>query len=366
MIISSRQLLWTIWLFQIGMTILLTTSLTVKIANRDSWISVCLAIIGAVVITLVCVQVSLYHPDKTLFDIAQTVFGTWIGKLLMIPYCLTWISETSVITRKLADFVQLTLLHQTPIWVIEITFISLIVYIAIHGGLKGAARLSEILGPIVLCSFVVAFLFSINNMHINRLEPIYQPHMIYHVVFGAVPALSFFGEIVIVCSLVCYVEDKHDIYRKTLSGLFITGGVVVVYTVGIISVFGPRLPAQLTYPAFEFIRVISLMGFIQSIESVFVVIWICSMFIKVVVYFCITDLNLRVWLPHTSRRSVIYILSVTVLIMAIFLPYSFTTDIYLNKIWIPYIFPVNDVCIPLLLLVGSAIYHHRSQTKYRK
>lgn len=349
--VSSRQLFWLMWMFDVGMALLLTIGPTIEAAKQDAWISVCIATLGGIAIAWVSVKIGLVHPDKSFVEIIEFLLGKWTGKLVMFLYLIVWVSVTGIILREFGDFVHVALFDRTPLWVILLTFECLMVYAVLHSGLEGIARMAELLGPIAVLALVVAILMSLGNVKYQFVLPVYVDSGLQNIIKGTLPTLSFVGESIVIMMLVVFVRDKENITSNTLKAVSLAGACILVAVVFNVFMFGPNLPSRMVYPSFEFTRFISMMEFIQNIDSIFVVIWLMSFFVKLSLYLFISSYGMSQWLGFTKYTHVVWFLSVVIFAIALFPSFTWVKTVYLNSIWIPYVLPINMVGIPILLWV---------------
>ncbi|MGG3467822.1 GerAB/ArcD/ProY family transporter [Neobacillus pocheonensis] len=116
--ISTWQLFWLFTTLEISMSIWLTLSPTIEIAKQDAWISLIVAGVIGLVVTLIVVRVSQLHSSYTLVEFTQRIFGKWVGKLIGVLYILMWFSVSADILRIFSFFINQVLFHDTPIWII--------------------------------------------------------------------------------------------------------------------------------------------------------------------------------------------------------------------------------------------------------
>lgn len=359
--ISSRQLFWLIWTFDVGMSLLLTTAPTIQIAKQDAWISVSIAAMGGLAITWVALSINLSLPNKTLVEIAESLLGKWLGKLLILLYLVMWISVTGIILREFADFVHVALFDKTPLWVILVTFLGLMVYVVIHSGLEGIARISEMLGPIVVITIIVAILMSLGQLKFRLMLPIYEDTGWQKILQGSVPSLSFFCESIVVMMLVPFVRERERVKSRTLKAVFLASFFVAISALLNVFMWGPNLPGSMVYPSYEFTRFISMLEFIQNIDVIFVIVWMFSFFIKLTIYMFVSSYGVSQWIGIKQWKSVVWSISVVVFAIALFPSFIWIKTIYLKNFWIPYVLPINMVGIPILLWVINLVKQKASK-----
>lgn len=172
--ISGKQIFWMMFTFEVGNSLLLTLSSTIREAKQDAWISMAIAGLVGVAITFFAATLGSQYPNQTMIEYSQTILGKWFGKLLMISYLLLWYSAVGIIIREFGDFMITALFHKTPLWIIVFTTILLLIFLMYQGGVEGIGRLSEIIGPMVLLMITIILILAVKDMDWHYILPIYQ------------------------------------------------------------------------------------------------------------------------------------------------------------------------------------------------
>jgi spore germination protein KB len=346
--VSGSQIFWMITSMEIGMTLLLTISPAVQDAKQDAWISMAIGGLAGILITYLVVKVSLLYPDQTLIEFSQTILGKWIGRIIVIPYFVTWYSVLGVIIREASDYLHLALFYQTPLWVLMFGLLFVIVYMT-YGGIETIGRCSEIFGPIILATLLIVAVLSVSNFEWKRILPIYADSGLYGILKGSLPVTSFFGESMMLLMLVPFVSKPGKVLKRAVSGVAVASVFVFAMTLGVILTFG-NLAAEMWYPFNRMIRFISIMEFIQNVDALIVILWLLSIFIKLSMLLFLTSYGTAEWLGIKSWRSLIWVVAGATFAIAVLFPdVDASTVNYPVKFWIPYVLPIDMIAIPLLI-----------------
>lgn len=354
--ISVWQLICLAFTFQIGLSLLLSENPAIQIAKQDAWISVLLAGLFAAVIALISVRLSLLYPDQTLIQFSQTILGKWPGKIIVIPYFITWFITIGMLLRQFSDFVHVTMFMRTPLWALILPFVLLVVYASQKGGIEVIARCSEIIAPMVVVVYLSLIVLNWPNMRLENLLPVYADSGMGVILRGSLPIVSFFGEVVLMTMTIPFLA-KPD---KALLGIAVAGTCSVLFvltSIGIVLMtFGPDLAARMLYPAYEVVRYISAMEFIQNIDVAVVLVWFCLYFVKLASYFFYTTYGLAEWLGFRDWKKSIWFVALVVTCISMWpRHYSFATTSFMNEFWIPYVLPIDMIGIPLFLWIVGMI-----------
>ena len=362
--ISGIQIFWLLFTFLTGNTILLTINEAIFDAKQDAWISLLITSAIAFLLVIIYTKVGLLHPNETLIQLSKTILGKWLGNLVIIIYLINWYAATSVVLSQFADFTNTILLYSTPQWIINLMILLLIIYLLYIGGIEGIARCAEFFGPIILIMSVLLFCFSISNIDVQRILPIYADSGITSIMKGTLLPLSFFGETVIILMLIKFMDEPKNAPKSALWAIGISSFLVTSFTFMVITVFGANTAAKMRYSAFDLVSVISIMNFIQNLEVVAVVIWILSVFIKLALYIYVASYGTAQWLKIKDWRKPIWIISVLAFIIVQIYPNITLYNIeYTIHYRVPFVLPINLIGIPIVLWIVGSIRKRMSRKK---
>jgi spore germination protein KB len=353
--ISGYQLFWLIFTMEFGMTAIFTLSPAVFLSKQDAWISIIIATLIALATTFVAVKLSLLYPEKTFIQSSQLILGKWLGKIILVPYFVMWISVTGVILREFADFVYITLFSSTPLWSIILIMLIAVVYATSSGGLKSIARSGEIIGPVTALGSILIFFFSVKDWDWLRLLPVYSNTGFVPILKGSFTPASFLAESFMVVMLVAFMKTPKRVMSSSLLGVAAASIAVLSMTLIVIMVFGPNLPAKFIYPLYSIVSYISVMEFIQNVDVLIVLLWIISIFIKLSLYMFITSYGTAQLFHIKKWKRTIWWIAPIIFILSLLPRNTLDTMDYAKSIWHDVIFPVNLVGIPLLLWIIGAI-----------
>lgn len=352
--ISGHQLFWLIFTMEFGMTALFTVSNPVFLAKQDAWISMIFASLISIFITFVAVKLSLLYPEQTFIQYSQSILGKWLGTIILISYFLMWISVTGIILREYADFVFLALFSSTPLWVIILIMLGAVIYVTCSGGLRSISRSSEIIGPISMVGIFLIIVLSAKDWDWFRLLPVYANTGLLPIVKGSFGPASFLGESMMVVMLIAFMYKPQRAMVSSLLGVAAASFAIVAMILIVIMVFGPNLPAKFTYPVYSAVTYISVMEFIQNVDVLAVLLWIIGIFIKVSLYFFITCYGSAQLFHMKKWKHTAWVIAPIIFVISL-LPGNTNDSMNYAKFWLRVIFPINIVCIPILLWIIAAI-----------
>jgi spore germination protein KB len=353
--ISSRQMFWIVAILEFGMTLLLTQSTTIEAAKQDAWISYAVSGFLAVIITFISGKLSLLYPNQTFIEYSQTILGKWLGKLIVIPYFLQWFLIMGVILRQSSEFIRMVLFRNTPLIVIVLLMLYLMTFVTYRGNIEAIGRCSEVFGPVIIVITIITLLLSFSNVDLKGILPIFVDSGWKTTLTSSLTPLSFFGEASIIMMLIKFNKDPKKGVSSSILAVGLISIFIMIITIETIMVLGPTLASRLWYPYFEMVRFISLMEFLQNIEIIVAVVWILSIFIKLSTYLFITTFGIAQWLNLKDWRKMIWFAIIILIPISLYFPNIDSVSIeFPNKIWMPFILPINMVAIPFSLWIIGA------------
>lgn len=171
--ISPRQAMLLAVAFLLGSAILLIPSATTASARQDAWLSMILAILAGLVIIYVYTSLALRFPDLNFVQYSEKILGRFAGKLAGLIMIWFALHLGSLVTRNFGDFLNITVLQNTPLAVIN-SAILLLSAIAVKKGLEVIARVNELTLPFLIILIFVLTVLSMPETDIRRLEPVLE------------------------------------------------------------------------------------------------------------------------------------------------------------------------------------------------
>lgn len=337
------------------MATLLTITMAVQVAKQDAWISTLLGSAVAMLLTFFYVKLAMRYPGKTIIQFSQDILGTWLGKIIVIPYFVTWYSVFGTILRQAVDFIYLSLFTATPVWIITVVILVVVAYMTYVGGIESIARCAEVIGPIILVMLIFIFVLNFHDLHAKRLLPIYADTGWWLITKGAIPSMTFLTESSILLVLLAFSAKQDKVLSSSLWAMVVSSAALLETVMMVIMTFG-TLAEKMWYPLEQLVRYIYVMEFIQNVDSIFVILLLLSGFVKLAMYLFVASYSTAQWLGFQSWRTVVWgVLGIGYIIAVLFKNIDVATVEYPSQFWIPYVFPICFIAIPFILLLVDVI-----------
>ncbi|MET3847979.1 endospore germination permease [Paenibacillus sp. OAE614] len=346
--LTGSQIFWTLSTVEVVMAVWLRVSPAIEIAKQDAWMSMIIAGAIGLAITHLVMHVSLLHPGETLTQFSRKLLGGWIGRIVILPYFAAWLLLSGDVLRSFTDFIHLTILDRTPIWILMVLIMALAVYLTGISGITGIGRFCELAGPVTFIALVLTFLLNITNTKLHHILPIAGDTSWQEVFKASLSPASFFGESFMLLVLLAFISSNKKIIVKALSSIAFTAIMVTLATVMVLLVFGPYVGMELRFSYFMLVRSINILNFIQNVDVLVIFIWIFGVFAKISLYLFITSYEMAQWLQVKNWKKLIWFCAPAIFIIALLIPNE-AAIIMIQKLWERIIIPVCAIAIPLIL-----------------
>lgn len=301
--ISSHQALLLVIASGLGDIFVVITVPAVTDAGRDGWIAVLLAYAISIVVGLFLVDLGHRFQKKTIVQYLPVVLGKFIGKTLGLAYILVMWTMSFVIFRESREVIGF-FLPKTPQFAIGILIAILIIY-TMKKGIEVFARVTEILIVIIIGSIVFVILASLNDSNLKNLLPVLENG--YEPLIKALPTpLSYGMETILFAALwLPCLKDSNKSKKALVVGLSISGILLTLLVIINIAFTGIELSKELTYPLFYMFSYIDIGSFLRGFEAIFMLIWIASSYLELLVFFYPPVVGLAQWLNLKDYKVLI-------------------------------------------------------------
>lgn len=265
-IISTNQFIWMLFSIITSFTTLQIPGLLIFHAGRDAWIAVILAWFFDVLLAMVYAYMGIRFPGQNFVQYSITILGKYFGRIIGLMFPLFFLMVTSLLMRAIGILIVNTILPNTPIEVLIFSGYIFIAY-AVKKGIEVIARVSEILGPAYLISFIILFLLVIPSMKTNRLRP-QLAEGFYPIFSGSMFILTFIG----ICIMMgMYIPICNHIENGFIAKFIaVTLGAFIICSIVIlcISIFGAEQAGNMIDPGLMLARMIRIGDAIDRVEVI--------------------------------------------------------------------------------------------------
>ncbi|MFC5703091.1 endospore germination permease [Cohnella faecalis] len=331
--------------------ILIVPAAAIAIASQDAWMSVLLAVVYGVLLVLLYGAISKSNRRARPFlEFVRERLG-WptaiaVGFILFINY----LTMTAGVLREYINFLSDEVLPKTPGYILCVLTLIVVLYSVSHG-LEVIARTSAVVFAVSYLSMGVTFGLLLSMAHWSNLLP---PSGIdaNKIILGSLPSSNWLSEASFLLLLAPYLSKAGDARKTGLWAILSSGALLLSIIVLTITVLGPDLPRMLTYPTFMIIGMLQYGTFLQRIESIFIAVWIFTVYVKLAVLMFGTVHTFVHTFRIRSVRPFLIVLGLIVMFIALFEWPDTLSSYEFNQSTMTTSFFFYNAIIPMLLWIA--------------
>ncbi|QHT61522.1 GerAB/ArcD/ProY family transporter [Paenibacillus lycopersici] len=190
--ITITQFVLLIHSMQLGVGALSLPSDMARISGTDGWIALFFGWAGALLASLIIVQIMKKYPKGTIIELISHFFGKWSARLAMIFFGVYGAIYAYLILNRMVLLIQSWIMQQTPTYVLMLLFMPP-AYLIVKGGVRIMGRYSEIIVFSSIWMLGVLLVMMLNEANWLHLLPVLKEG--WMPVIHTVPTtiLSFLG-----------------------------------------------------------------------------------------------------------------------------------------------------------------------------
>lgn len=328
--LTKHQLFTLMFIFEVGSTTIFALGIEAK---QDAWIVILIAMLVGLGVIWVYTELQNIFPDKDYPEMITIILGNVFGIPLAFMYIFHFLWTAARNLREFAELMVITILPETPLWIILLIFVSLCVYTLLKG-IESLARSSEVILPVVLFFMIGLFLLlSLSgDVDIKKLTPVLGSGIIP--ILKTVPNVAYFpfSELYVFMMYWCYVNEKKDI-RKISMQVVVLSGILLSFTLMLdITVLGTKYSSIAAIPLVEAIRLINVRDIITNLDSIGIIIIFFGGFFKLTIHLYAIVLVLSSIFKIKNIKLLVIIVSIFLLWFAI----AFEPNFAYHKWMIPF------------------------------
>lgn len=353
---------WQISALQAAMLVAGAVSLTghalavtffMQAGGRDSWMSGLIALPAGAIAIWSMARLSLLYPGKTVVEYLPRVLGL-AGYPLAGLYVLYYLTTVIFTLRMTTDWMVDSILMQTPSWVLGLTYMLAILYVA-WLGLDTVARVNQFTLPLLSGLGVLVALGTAQAKDYSLLMPFFE--------FGLGPVLSatflglgYFGEMSILLMIGGYVRprERPRLVTYSLIALLFVVTTLTGPLAGSTATLGYRVAEQMPYPTFTHWMMVSLARFFERTDLLAVHQWLAGAYARCAL-FLLMAVKGGTQLFRVKKPSNTPLMAVGLLVVAgaeLLFPHKPFFDEFVRMVYLPAGAFLGIFLPPVLLLVA--------------
>ncbi len=349
--ISKGQLVYLMVGFLYGSAVIVGVG---SHAGPAGWLAVLIGVAEACVFIFIFGTLSSRFPGKSFIEIADEVYGCYLGKVVSLLYLWFLFHIGSLIIRTYGDFLSFTLLPGTPI-IILMGLLLVVSGSAVRNGIEVLARCSQFIVPVAIIAALVTFALLLKEFNMQNLVPLLGDKSLKEVLWAGHQVAVFpGGEAVAFMMVTPFIRNKRGTTATMIAALALTGLFGAATAVRNAAVLGETLQAHV-YPTYSAIRLVNVGNLLTRLEIFEVINLITMGFIQLsVVYFGVV-LGISQMAKLKSPRSIVYPVGILMILLAVLNfanvaeHFEFSLDAW------PYYAVPFELGLPLLTLVIAMV-----------
>ena len=327
--------------------------------GKNGW----MVTIACGVISLISMYLILYISKVNGYvgigEIVENSLGKFIGRIVLIEFAIFIIINGSLQVRDYAEVIKVYLLNRTPIQLILLVLILLSTYLII-GRIEALIKFNEITVWIMLVPALVVLLFVIGRGKVTNVLPFFDFEKTKFLEGIKVGINSFTSFEILYFLLPRLKEEERKKLKYSVAGVvgIAVAFYILLYT-AIIYYFGAEESQHLLWPFIGLVKSIDIPGtFIERWDGLILMIYMIFNFAAFVnIYYGAAYITKKVF---NFKRMVNSFSIVSVLFyIGSMLPKNILENNALQDNFLSYLFLINNIVIPIVLIIGLKIRRGR-------
>ncbi|WP_134703201.1 endospore germination permease [Ammoniphilus sp. YIM 78166] len=321
-------------------------------AGKDSWLSLFLTLVPALMIGYVVARLAQLFPGRTLIEYSEDILGKWLGKIIALLFVFYFFHDASLALRGFGEFYTSAITPRTPIVVYFSAIVFMAVY-AVRSGLEVLARTNQIFLITMIPVGIMASIMTQKDKDYANFLPIleYGPEPM---LMGTFSLVSLYSTFIVLGMIFPYISNTKKLKRFSMLTMVILILMFIGPVTGPIALFGPERSIGLTFPSFQILRDMQV-GELQRLDLLGILLWSMGSFSKITLFLYATTLGLAQCLRLSDYRVLSVPIGVLMIVTALLNSESFVEIFRFFKDTYPYYSFTIAFLIPMILLVTARL-----------
>ncbi|PKR76663.1 spore gernimation protein [Halalkalibacillus sediminis] len=352
--ISPRQFMFLVILFIVGSSILIVPTPLAAQAKQDAWLSISISVLIGLVLTLFYNHIAKLMEGKTFVQATIMVFGNWFGRFLLIFYLSFLFILASLVLRNIGDFMTTEIIPETPLQFTHILFMIVVVWGA-YLGLEVIGRSAEMFMPWIILLLLFFTVSLAPQIKTENLQPFLGEGIMPVISSSTIVTGTPLLELIVFLMIIPYVKDGKTKRKSWVLGVLIGGITLTLTTLFCLLVLGSDLTALNTFPSYKLAQKISIAGFLEGLEVVIGIIWMLTIFFKIVVLFYSVTVGIAQFLTMDDHRPLLLPIGMGMIVLSIIAyPDVAYFESFVADTWFPYAL-THGLILPAIVWIGLMI-----------
>lgn len=246
------------------------------------WLSA-LITVGLIALFL-WLTVRLYgkYEGMDIFGISAAVGGKWLKWFVAVLVVLLLLTKASLTLRLTVEGLGVASPFPIPNVLATALFV-LVMIVAAYRGIEGIARMHAVFVPVILGALLFIVLFTSGSFRLTNLFPLWGLGL-GNTVKQGFAYTTMYSDLIFLFLLYPYANNRRQFRASAYWGVNLAGGIIVL--VSVIFILSMPYPENTDFvmPIYQLSRIIRFGDYSQSLEAVFMPIWMVSS----ILYLCLS------------------------------------------------------------------------------
>lgn len=249
-------------------------------AATGAWLVPLIAAIYGPIIWIAIRAVIRAAPGATLIEGTEVILGPWIGTLVNLCYALYHLLLVTLVAEQFALDIRMLFLPATPTVVLGLMTLGLAAYL-VYEGLEALARVASLFGPILLIGLFLLLVGGLaTHKEVGALYPLWG-NGLPSLLITSLSQGALYSEILLLGLIANNLRSDRQLNQVAwlslgASVLLLTGTMLTIQ-----HVFPHPSLSHLSYPVLQMSQIVSVGPIAQRMESLFVLVWVIALLLKV-------------------------------------------------------------------------------------
>jgi spore germination protein KB len=359
--ISSKQAIMIMLMFMIGGAVIGGGP---REAERDAWLAALVGAVMAIPAYFVYARIIKLFPEKDFSEILKSCFGSILGNAIYLVYILFAFYIGALVVRRFSEFIQISVLPETPQFVFAIAITVVALYIA-KAGIEVLGRWSTFVLPILISVILLSVLLALKDADFKFLQPMFQIP-ISKLVKSGLGQFGFpYAETVLFLMLSGSIKGGKRPYKIFYFTLLIFTAVFVVIILRNLAVMGIINTKYAAFPSYAAVSIIEIGTFLTRIEVIVSIVFLLAMLVKISVCLMAASKGVSRLLQLETHKGIAAPIAVLMLFLSTVIYQNAMEMIAFLQLYGFFILPL-ETAFPLLIWIVAEIKTRREKKKQDK
>lgn len=261
----------------IGAGILSLPSEMARVLGTGGWLGILIGGLATIPFLIMADKIFKDHPGMDYLEIGEKLVGPLIFKCILIVFLAYNIVVLSFASRILSGVIKAYLLETTPMWVIILTMLFAVSYMA-RSQIEDLARMAVIIYGVII-AFVI-FLLGVNlpGLDYTNVYPIFNIEY-SKVLKGALTGFFTYSGFELIILVFPLSEDTEKTLQHSIKGIFIIIGIYLIIFFVTLSQYGISQLEREIWPTIAVLKEVDLPGyFLENLDGIAMAMWVMVVF----------------------------------------------------------------------------------------